>query len=181
MGDYRKFYSSISPQLLQNRDTPRWNQWHPPSPYSQGGLCDVRYKIITKTIANRFKTVLPELIAPNRSSFVPGRRITDNTIFFQEVLHIVRRRKGKSGTLIIKIDLEKVCDTLSWNFIRDTLQQAGFNEEWVRSIMTCIETSQLAVLWQGEKLNRFQPGRVICQGDPITPIFSFYALRDLNT
>lgn len=35
-------------------------------------LCSVAYKAITKLIANRLKSILPYLIGPQQTSFVPG-------------------------------------------------------------------------------------------------------------
>jgi len=56
------------------------------------GLCNVVYKVITKCLVNRLKTVLGKLISPNQSSFVPGRQISDNIIIVQEILHSMRRK-----------------------------------------------------------------------------------------
>ena len=64
---------------------------------------------------------MQSMIGPNQSSFVPGRHITDNRIIYQEVLHSMRKKKGGKGTMLIKIDLEKAYDRLSWPFIRDTV------------------------------------------------------------
>ena len=87
------------------------------------GLCNVIYKLISKCIVNKLKGVLPDLISPAQSSFVPGRQITDNVILMQEAIHSMRRKKGATGWMAIKLDLEKAYDRLRWDFIHDTLGQ----------------------------------------------------------
>lgn len=39
------------------------------------GLCNTTYKVVTKVIVDRIKEVLPRLISPNQSSFIPYRSI----------------------------------------------------------------------------------------------------------
>ena len=48
--------------------------------YRPISLCPVIYKTITKIVANRLKGILPDLIGPMQTSFVPGRHITENII-----------------------------------------------------------------------------------------------------
>lgn len=47
-------------------------------------LCNVLFKIITKTMVGRLKSVMTKLIGPAQSSFIPGRLSTDNIVVVQE-------------------------------------------------------------------------------------------------
>ena len=77
-------------------------------------LCSIVYKLVTKTISNRLKDLMPSLISHHQTSFVHGHSIIDNIIISQEVVHSMRIKKGKGGWMAIKIDLEKTFDRLRW-------------------------------------------------------------------
>ena len=110
-------------------------------------LCNVCYKIVTKVMTTRLKSVLPQLIGPFQSNFVPGHQITDNILIYQEVLHSMKKKQGVVGLMAIKIDLEKADDRLSWDFIKDTIMEVGLNHTWIRNLMHGIESSRLSILW----------------------------------
>jgi hypothetical protein len=58
-------------------------------------LCNISYKIITKILANRLKSILPKIISPLQSAFVPSKNIQDNIILAHELLHTYKLKKGK--------------------------------------------------------------------------------------
>ncbi|PNX96792.1 ribonuclease H, partial [Trifolium pratense] len=92
-----------------------------PSEYRPISLCNVTLKIITKTLANRIKNILPDIISPNQSAFIKGRLITDNTLIASEIFHYLSHTKRKNGFVGLKTDMAKAYDRVEWDFLEATL------------------------------------------------------------
>ncbi|KAK3017177.1 hypothetical protein RJ639_007120 [Escallonia herrerae] len=86
-------------------------------------LCNLSYKIISKIMASRLKSVLHTIISPLQATFVPNRLINDNSLLVQELWHIMRNKKGKNGLMAKKINMEKAYDKLEWPFILQVLRR----------------------------------------------------------
>ncbi len=143
-------------------------------------LCNVSYKLVTKVIANRLKPLMPELICPNQASFVPGRHIQYNNIIAQEVVHTMHPMKGRRGFMIVKVDLEKAYDRLRWDFFEDTLRTLGLPPKLKDTIMDCITSVSMQVLWNGENTEQFAPSRGIRQGCPLSPYIFVLCISRLS-
>ncbi len=76
--------------------------------------------------------------------------------------------RSKVRTMALKIDLKKAYDPLEWSFIRHTLQFFNFPSSWIELIMSCISSSSLSILVNGECLENFSPSKGIRQGDPLS-------------
>ena len=50
-------------------------------------LCNVCYKVISKILVNRLRSLLPRLVDPAQLAFVPNHWITENVLLAQEVVH----------------------------------------------------------------------------------------------
>ena len=150
--------------LIPKNDKPEsFNHFRPIS------LCNMVYKIITKVIANRMKSIMGKIISPMQSSFVPGRHIIDNIVITQEVIHSMERMKGNDRYMAIKVDLEKAYDRLDWGFILDTLMDVGIPGFLVNVIMKYLSSTSLQVSWNGSLSTSFKPSQGVRQGDPFSP------------
>jgi len=132
-------------------------------------LCNVLFKTITKTMMRRLQNVMSKLVGPAQSSFIPGRLSTDNILVVQEAVHSMRRKKGRKGWMLLKLDLEKAYDRIHWDFLHDTLVSVGLPDCWREWIMKCVAGPSMTLLWNGEKADPFKPARGLRQGDPLSP------------
>ena len=99
---------------------------------------------------------------------VSGRKGTNNVIIAQEVLHSIGKKKGRTGYMAFKIDLEKAYEKLEWSFIRDMLIRVNLPMDIIDVIMSFVFTVSTSVLFNREALDLIFPSRGIRQGDPIS-------------
>ena len=112
-------------------------------------------------IVNRIRPFLADIVSPLQSAFVLGRKGVDNAIIIQELIHSMDKKKGRTGIMAIKLDLEKAYDWLEWGFIRDTLKLFKFPSHLISLIMSCVSTTSISILFNGGALEAFQPSRGI--------------------
>ena len=84
-------------------------------------LCNFCYKIIGKIISMRIRKVLGRYISGEQFEFLPGRQIHDAVGVIQEGLHTIYVKKLKS--MVLKIDLSKAYDRVSWTYLRIILSE----------------------------------------------------------
>jgi hypothetical protein len=75
-------------------------------------------------IASRLKGLLSDLIPENQGGFVQGRKIVDNIILVQEVLHSSLKRREKG--MIVKLDFANAFVRVRHSFLFKVLQKIGF-------------------------------------------------------
>ena len=63
--------------------------------------------------------------------------------------------------MVVKIDLQKVYDRLEWSFIKMVLEHFNSPRNTINLIMSCIDITSTSTLFNGSKLDHFQPSRGI--------------------
>ena len=61
-------------------------------------LCNILYKLISKVLANRLKTLLPYVVSESQSAFQSDKAISDNILVAFEMLHHMKiKKRGRRG------------------------------------------------------------------------------------
>lgn len=73
------------------------------------------------------------------------------------------------GWMMLKMDLENAYDRLRWEFIYDSLIEAGIPEFIIEILVRSWKEGSAQILWNGAKSDSFIPARGVRQGYPLSP------------
>ena len=93
-------------------------------------LLNVDQKLLSSIIANRLTKIIPLIIDPDQTGFIPDRYLADSV---RRTLNIIDFSKEiNTQTLILTLDAEKAFDRVSWPFIFETCSKFGFHDNFIK-------------------------------------------------
>jgi mannosylglycoprotein endo-beta-mannosidase len=104
-------------------------------------------KIIAKLLALRLAPFMNELVSNAQSAFIKKRSIHDNFLYVKNLA--TRFNKAKTPALLLKLDIRKAFDSVSWEYILDLLQRRGFPHRFRNWIAALFSTATSRVLLNG--------------------------------
>ncbi|XP_019240872.1 PREDICTED: uncharacterized protein LOC109220861 [Nicotiana attenuata] len=125
-------------------------------------------KIISKLICHRLAPILPRIISPNQTGFVKGRNISENIMLAQEIVQGIKK-PNVGGNVVIKLDMAKAYDRVSWAFTCIIMRRLGFNERIIDMVWRTLSNNWYSVIVNGTRCGFFHSTRGLKQGDPLAP------------
>ena len=122
--------------VFKKGDRTRLKNWQPIT------LLTTDYKILTKTLANWLKKVLPTITHSDQTACVPLRTINDNVTLIRDAIHYAN--ETNTPLALISIDQLKAFDRVSHDFLSKVLHKFSFGpvfQQWIKTIYNNICSS----------------------------------------
>ena len=138
--------------------------------------CD--YKIATKAITNRIKSVIPQLINNDQTDFLKDKFIGENIRLINNVINYTAQHEIPS--LLLFSDFKKAFDSLEWSFVNHMFQYFGFGPPLTNCVQTIYPNFESCTLNNGWSSDFFTLQRRVQQGCPLSPYLFILSVEVLG-
>ena len=163
-GFYQKVYERGWLHFWKNKGKDRLDisNWRPIP------LLNIDYKLLTKTLGQRLKTVFPGLIHKDQNGFVPGGSIFYSSHTIRDILFYCT--KENIELILLALDYSKAFDSVDFEFIHKTFELFNFGENFRQWIKIIYNGGKSCITNNGFISECFEIKRSTRQGDPISPL-----------
>ena len=98
----------------------------------------------------------------------------------QELIHKIRKQKGKNGLMLLKIDLQKAYDRVEWSFLDKTMGCLRFSQQVRSFVINCVGSVQYRLVLNGNIWGFINPSRGLRQGEPLSPFLFVLTAKVLS-
>jgi hypothetical protein len=132
---------------------------------NQNSIKYIDYKLLTKTLGQRLKTVLPTIIHKDQNRFVPGGSIFFSSHTARDILFYCK--KENLDLILLALDYTKAFDSVNFEFVHKTFDLFNFGENFKKWIKIIFNGGKSCVTNNGFISESFDIERSTRQGDQI--------------
>jgi hypothetical protein len=154
-------YSGLIRLLYKKGNREDITNWRPIT------LLNSDYKVIEKVLANRLKSILPEVINEDQKGFVQGRHIEENVRLVEDVIDYCEEKNIPGA--IMCVDQSKAFDRVEWEWLDRTLEVIGFGPNFRAWIKILYKNANSSIMTNGFLSKSFKIKRGVRQGSPLGP------------
>lgn len=104
-------------------------------------------KLITEVLSMRLASVIDKIISPAQTAFQRTKCIHDSYLHVQNSVKALHRHK--TPALLLKLDIARAFDSVSWEYIMELLQRMGFPPRWRDWVALLLSSSSSTCLLNG--------------------------------
>lgn len=161
-------------RLIHKKDDRRLpKNWRPIS------LLNTDYKLVSKVITERLKSVMSSVVHQDQTCSVPGRSIFSNLQFVRDLLDMID--KTDETGILVTLDQEKAFDRVDHKFLMRTLSKFGFGPTFCQWVSLFYNNVFSRIIVNGNLSDPIFLGRGVRQGCPLSPLLYVLVSEVLST
>ena len=161
-------------RLIHKKDDRRLpKNWRPIS------LLNTDYKLASKVITERLKSVIATIVHSDQTCGVPGRSIFSNLQLVRDLLDMIN--KTDETGILVTLDQEKAFDRVDHDFLMRTLAKLGFGPVFCQWVSLFYNNVFSRIICNGKLSEPVFLGRGVRQGCPLSPLLYVLVSEVLST
>lgn len=144
--------------------------------YRPISLLNVDFKVLSKVLAKRLESVVPDVVSPDQTGFVLGRHSYSN---LRKLFNIIHSVGSKCPEVVISLDAEKAFDRVEFAYLFFTLKKFGVGDGFISWIKLLYSSPLASVVSNNIQSCYFNLGRGTRQGCPLSPLLFALAIEPL--
>lgn len=138
----------------------------------------VDVKILSKPLAHRLQSVLPQVIHPSQKGFIKGRSIHHHTRCLSDLQNYCTMHHREGYALFL--DFEKAYDRVLWDYLFSVLEKYGVGVGFINWIRLLYKDTKARLIIAGSLQPPLAPRRGVKQGDPLSALLFVLTLEPLG-
>ena len=141
------------------------------------------YKIFTRALAQRMKTVVHLFISECQKGFVPDTFIADCSMLLNLTEAYINEEDTDRHGILLFLDMEKAFDRVSYTYILESLTAVGFGQNFrnmVQLMYNLRSPPQRRIYTNGYYSEWFEAKSGVAQGCPLSPLLFLLVAQGLK-